>query len=313
MDILEEERLGAAAFGSTRNGIAPVYGDKHMKKAPRIGDLLHLPRIKPQIEEIVKFKSLALEKVYGAEPLSFDEIWRWLECYAAEFIPYICDAGVYLEECAAKDKDILFEGQLGALLDIDFGIVPFTSSSNTIAAYAPIGAGAPGLKLEKSIGVTVAFSACVGEGPFVSEFFGAEADALRKAAGGFAVDDYGRQRRVGAFEVVASRYGCRMQGCSSVVLTMLDVLSYMDEIPVCSAYSINGSPITTFPYGLDLAQAKPVIKMLKGWKKDISKARKKEDLPKEALDYIEFIQQGLAAPIKAVSVGPEREAYISLV
>lgn len=311
LDILEEERLGAGAYGSTRRGIAPVYGDKYTKKALKMGDLLHLDLQKEKIKNLVEYKNLTVEKVYGAQPLNFAEIWTWLEEYAAEFAPFVCDTGVYLNQAAEQNKDVLFEAQLGALRDIDFGIYPYTTSSNTIAAYAPIGSGAPNLKLESSIGITKAYSSCVGEGPFVSEYFGEQAETLRQAGGEFGAAT-GRPRRVGAFDVVASRYGCRMQGASSIAITMLDVLSYMDEIPVCVAYTIDGFETMDFPYGAMLDKAKPVIKTLKGWKKDIRECRDINDLPREAAEYVAFIEKSIGVPVAYVSVGPAREEYIAL-
>lgn len=311
LDILEEERLGKDAYGSTRRGISPVYGDKYMKKALRMGDLLQLDSIKERIRHIIEFKSATIEKVYGAPPLQFEEIWRWLQQYAAEFGPYICDTGLYLTEADNRGQKIMFEAQLGALRDIDFGIYPFTSSSNTIAAYAPVGAGAPNLQLTDSIGITKAYSSCVGEGPFVSEYFGEQAHQLREAGGEYGAAT-GRPRRVGAFDVVASRYGCRLQGVSSVALTMLDVLSYCDEIPVCVAYEIDGEVTTDFPYGAKLDRAKPILETMPGWKTDISGARSIEDLPPEAVSYIHFIQKSLDCSIRYVSVGPDRDACIIL-
>lgn len=309
LDVLEEERLGAAAYGSTRRGIAPVYGDKYMKKALRMGDLLHLAQIQDRVKSLVAYKNLILSQVYKAEAYPFEDIWAWLQKYAAEFAEYICDTGLFLDDCAQNNKDILFEAQLGALRDIDFGIYPYTSSSNTIAAFAPIGAGVPNRKLDKSIGVTKAYSSCVGEGPFVAEMFGEEAGTLREAGGEYGAAT-GRPRRVGAFDAVASHYGCRMQGADEVALTMLDVLSYRDEIPVCVAYLIDGEETTNFPYGEPLNHAKPVYRNFKGWKTDISQVRDKNALPTEARAYIAFIEERLGRPITMVSVGPERDAYI---
>ncbi len=311
LDILEEDRLAKNAYGSTRRGIAPCYSDKYLKKTLRIGDLLHLGAIKERLRDTVELKNSMIEKVYGGKPHDFDEIYSWLECYAAEFSPYICDTGILIDRMAGEGKDILFEAQLGALRDIDFGIIPFTSSSNTIASYAPIGAGVPGRQLDKSIGVTKAYSTCVGEGPFVCEMHGDEAERLRTEGNEFGAAT-GRPRRVGPFDVVASRYGCRMQGATEVVLTMLDVLSYMDTIPVCTAYTIDGNLTDDFPYGADLDKAQPVIKEMAGWKKDISPIRKKEDLPKEARVYIDYVEHALATPINIVSVGPDRDAYIEM-
>lgn len=311
LDVLEEERLGKAAYGSTRRGIAPVYGDKYMKKALRMGDLLQLSEIRGRVQDLVSFKNLTVQGVYGAPPVSFDEVWQWLNTYAEEFAPFICDTGIYLTEAAAQDRNILFEAQLGALRDIDFGIYPYTSSSNTIAAYAPVGAGAPGLVLDASIGITKAYSTCVGEGPFVSEWDGEEAETLREAGGEYGAAT-GRPRRVGAFDVVASRYGCRMQGASALALTMLDVLSYRDEIPVCVAYEVNGETTIDFPYGAVLDTAKPICETLPGWGTDISGVRTWAELPKAAQDYVKYIEKALGVPIQYVSVGPTREAYIQL-
>lgn len=311
LDVLEETRLGAGAYGSTRRGIAPVYGDKYMKKALRMGDLLYLAEQKQRVKDLIDFKNLTICGVYNADPMEFAEAWDWLMKYAEELAPYVCDTGLYLDAAAGQGKDVLFEAQLGALRDIDFGIYPYTSSSNTIAAYAPIGAGVPGRKLDKSIGVTKAYSTCVGEGPFVSEMDGEEAERLREAGGEYGAAT-GRPRRVGAFDVVASRYGCRMQGADEIALTMLDVLSYRDEIPVCVAYEVDGETTTEFPYGVRLDKAKPVYETHKGWKKDISGVRKKRDLPQEALDYVAYLEKAIGRPITSVSVGPEREAYIDM-
>lgn len=311
LDILEEERLGGGAYGSTRRGIAPVYGDKYMKKALRMGDLLELESHRKQVEDLVAFKNLTIEGIYKAPPVIFEEIWKDLEFYAKEFAPYICDVGLFLSKQAEEGRNIMFEAQLGALRDIDFGIYPFTSSSNTIAAYAPIGAGVPGCQLNNSLGITKAYSTCVGAGPFVTEWEGEEAETLRQAGGEFGAAT-GRPRRVGAFDVVASRYGCRMQGATQLAITMLDVLSYRDEIPVCIAYELDGKQTTDFPYGEALNRAKPVLTTLKGWKKDISSVRHFEDLPKEAQEYVQFIEKQLGCPIKYISVGPEREACIRM-
>lgn len=311
LDVLEEERLGAAAYGSTRRGIAPVYGDKYMKKALKMGDLLFLGKQKQRVESLVAFKNLTIQKVYGAPPIAFEEIWQGLQTFAAQFGPYICDTGLYLAEAEAQGKKILFEAQLGALRDIDFGIYPYTSSSNTIAAYAPIGAGIPGLQLTQSLGIIKAYSSCVGEGPFVSEWFGDAAHQLREAGGEYGAAT-GRPRRVGAFDVVASRYGCRIQGANALALTMLDVLSYLDEIPVCTAYEMDGKQGTEFPYGVRLDAARPVFQTLPGWKTDITSARNWSDLPKAAQEYVKFIEKSVGCPIQYISVGPAREACIAL-
>lgn len=309
LDILEEDRLGDAKFGSTRRGIAPVYGDKYMKKAIRCGDLLHLDEMKEHIKSILEWKNLTITGVYGAEPVSFEEIWNWLETYAAQLKDYICDTGLFLDQAEKQGKKILFEAQLGALRDIDFGIYPFTSSSSTIASYAPIGAGIPNHKLHDVVGVIKAYSSCVGEGPFTCEMFGKEAEDLRAAGGEYGAAT-GRPRRVGPFDLVASRYGVRMQGADNLALTKMDVLSYLEKIPVCVAYSIDGKQTTEFPIGVDLDKAKPIIEYLPGWNCDISKCRKKEDLPKAAADYIAYIEKAMECHVKYVSVGAEREEYM---
>lgn len=308
-DILEEERLGANAYGSTRSGIAPVYGDKYMKKALRMGDLLHPAYLESQLSGLCEFKSLLFTKVYGADPIDTSAMLNWLHTYGDPLKAYICDTGAYLDEAAKAGKKVLFEAQLGALRDIDMGIYPYTTSSPTIGAYAPIGAGIPNHKLDLNIGIMKAYSTCVGEGPFTCELFGEEAEELRKAGGEYGAKT-GRPRRVGPFDVVASRYGVRCQGADQLALTKLDILSALDKIPVCVSYDVNGEIVREFPYGEDLVNAKPVVEYLPGWKCDISTCRKPEDLPKEAADYIRFIEQAVDCPIKYVSVGAEREAYI---
>lgn len=309
LDCLEEDRLGDAKFGSTRRGIGPVYGDKYMKKAIRMGDLLFPDKLHKRLEGIVEWKNLTIEKAYNSTPIDLDDLDALLADLAAEFKDYICDTGLFIEKAAKEGKRVMFEAQLGSLRDIDFGIYPYTSSSNTIAAYAPIGAGVPGLKLDKVIGIMKAYSSCVGEGPFTVEASGQFAHDLREAGGEYGAAT-GRPRRVGAFDAVASRYGIRVQGADEIALTKLDVLSYLDAIPVCTAYEIGDEITTDFPVGERLDKAKPEFTVLKGWKCDVSKCRKPEDLPKEALAYIKFIEDSVGAKIKYVSVGAEREDYI---
>ena len=311
LDCLEEDRLGDAKYGSTRRGISPVYGDKYMKKALRMGDLLHRDIYTAILENLVAYKNLTIQNVYGSEPVSYEEMLQWLDTYAAEFKDYITDVSLYLNQAEQEGKKIMFEAQLGALRDIDFGIYPYTSSSSTIAAYAPVGAGVPNLKLDHVIGIMKAYSSCVGEGPFTCELFGAEAEALREAGGEYGAAT-GRPRRVGPFDAVASRYGIRIQGCTEIALTKLDVLSYLEEIPICIHYELDGKIIDEFPYPALLTKAKPVIETVKGWHCDISKCRTKEDLPKEALDYVRRLEQLAGCHIKYVSVGVERDAYIIL-
>ncbi len=310
-DCLEEDRLAGKKYGSTRRGIAPVYGDKYMKKCIRIGDLLDKKYMAERLTSVVEFESALIEGLYKSEPVNYDEMLAWLNKYADMFHDYIVDTGVYLTEAAKAGKRIMFEAQLGALRDIDFGIYPYTSSSSNIAAYAPIGAGVPGLKLDKSIGIMKAYSTCVGEGPFTVEMFGDEAEALRKAGGEYGAAT-GRPRRVGPFDAVASRYGVRIQGADEIALTKLDILSYLDKIPVCVAYDVNGTLIHDFPVGGALNIAKPVYEYVDGWKCDISGCRKPEDLPKAAFDYIKYVEKLVGAPIKYVSVGAEREAYVEM-
>ncbi len=312
LDCLEEDRLRDKKFGSTRRGISPVYADKYMKKAFRMGDLLHLDRLKERMEGIIEWKNLTVEKGYGHTAVDVEEMYQWLKKYGTFFAPFVCDTTEYLIGAIMDEKSILFEAQLGALRDIDFGIYPYTSASTTLAAYAPIGAGIPFAKLDNSIGIMKAYSSCVGEGPFTCELFGEEAEALREAGGEYGAAT-GRPRRVGGFDVVASRYGTKMQGCTYVALTKLDVLSYMEKIPVCVAYEIDGRRVDVFPAGIEeLNAAKPVYEYLPGFQCDISGCRSVDDLPKEALDYILYIEGVIECPIKYVSVGAERDAYITM-
>ena len=309
LDCLEEERLADKKFGSTRRGIAPVYSDKYMKKAFRMGELLHKELLKERVKDIIEWKNLMLEGGYHSEPVSVNDVWKYFEAYGNVLLPFITDTGRYLTQAERAGKKIMFEAQLGALRDIDYGIYPFTSSSSTIAAYAPIGAGVPNLKLNKSIGIMKAYSTCVGEGPFTAEYFGEKADALREAGGEYGAAT-GRPRRVGPFDAVASAYGIRCQGADEVVLTKLDVLSGFDELEICTAYELSGERLTEFPFPDVLDYCKPVLEKVKGWKQDISKCTKPSDLPKEALDYIHLIEKLCGAKISYVSVGAERDAYI---
>ena len=308
-DCLEEDRLGDAKYGSTRRGIAPVYGDKYLKKVITMGDLFYPETLKKRIRSIIEWKNLFIEKAYGSYRITEDEIMDWLTTYGDQLKPFVCNTGKYLDECVKAGKKIVFEAQLGALRDIDFGINPYTSSSNTIAAYAPIGAGIPKYKLDNVFGIMKAYSSCVGEGPFTVEMFGDEAEELRKAGAEYGAAT-GRPRRVGPFDVVASKYGVEMQGADELALTKLDVLSYLDKIPVCVAYDVDGELTTEFPRGERLDKAKPVIEYLDGWKCDISDCRKVSDLPKAALDYIKYVEKAVGCPITYVSVGAEREQYV---
>ena len=314
-DGLEEERLSktGAQFGSTKRGIAYSYGDKYMKKTLRMGDLVHMDAsVKKRLETIVDSKNLTMVSIYGQQPVSVEEMWAWCEKYSKLFAPYVCDVGQYLAEADEAGKKIMFEAQLGALRDIDFGIYPYTSSSNTVSAYAPIGAGIPGHKLNLSIGIMKAYSSCVGEGPFTTELAMTEEekDVLREHGHEYGAAT-GRPRRVGPIDLVASRYGVFCQGCDEVALTLLDVLDYMEKIPMVTAYKLtDGSTTTRFPMGEALDTAQPVVEYLPGWHCDITAARKWEDLPKEARDYVEYLEKAVGCKITYISVGAEREAYI---
>ena len=310
-DCLEEERLADKKFGSTKRGIAPVYADKYLKKSFRMGELLNMELLKKRIPDIVEWKNLTIVNAYGAEPVRTEDMIAYFEEYGAPLKDYIVDTGLYLNEANKAGKKIMFEAQLGALRDIDFGIYPYTSSSNTIAAYAPIGAGVPNLKLDNVIGIMKAYSSCVGEGPFTCEYFGEKAEKLRAAGGEYGAAT-GRPRRVGPFDVVASKYGIRCQGADEIALTKLDILSGHDELEICTGYELNGKVITEFPFPDVLAECKPVFEKIRGWNCDISKCRKKEELPKEALDYIHFIERACECKIRYVSVGAERDAYIEM-
>ena len=310
LDCLEEDRLAGKKFGSTRRGIAPVYADKYMKKTLRMGDLRHPEILKEKIADIVEWKNLTVSGGYGHEPISAEEMYRWIKKYAMPFADYVCDTTALLNRCEKEGKKILFEAQLGALRDIDFGIYPYTSSSSTIAAYAPIGAGVPNLKLTDSIGIIKAYSSCVGEGPFTCELFGEEGDKLREAGGEYGAAT-GRPRRVGGFDVVASKYGTMIQGCTALALTKLDVLSYLDFIPVCVAYEIDGVKTTVFPTVDRLNRAKPVIEYLEGFG-DVSSCRTWDSLPSAAKRYIQYLESAVGCPIRYVSVGSGRDEYIEL-
>lgn len=309
LDNLEEDRLGDAKFGSTRRGIAPVYADKYMKKTLRMEDLLSPKTVADKMRNIIEWKNLTVQNGYAAAPILLKDSLAWLERFGQPLLPYICDISQYLFNAVTIGKNILFEAQLGALRDIDYGIYPYTSSSNTIAAYAPIGAGIPSCQLDAVIGIMKAYSSCVGEGPFVAELFNAEGDQLREAGGEYGAAT-GRPRRVGGFDVVASRYGAKVQGVTSLALTKLDVLSYLKKIPVCTAYEIDGKIITDFPTGDTLARAKPIYTYLEGFGEDISMCRNMEELPAAARAYVRYIENAIGYPIAYISVGPKRDDII---
>lgn len=310
-DIMEEDRLSKATgkpYGSTRRGIAPVYADKYLKKAFRMGELLNPELLYKRLPDIVDWKNMTI-KAYGFNPITVADMKAYFEEYGTLLKDYIVDVGAYLNAAHTEGKKIMFEAQLGALRDIDYGIVPYTSSSSTIAAYAPIGAGVPNLKIDKSIGIMKAYSSCVGAGPFTCEYFGEKAEKLRELGGEYGAAT-GRPRRVGPFDVVASRYGIMCQGADEIALTKLDVLDGYDEIEICTHYELEGKIIDHFPFTDVLDMCKPVFEKVKGWHTDISGCRRKEDLPKEALDYIRLLEELCGCKIKYVSVGAERDACI---
>lgn len=309
LDELEEQRLADKKFGSTKQGIAPFYSDKYQKKTILAGELNYPEELLEHLAGIMEWKNLTLTKVYGAKPYTIDMLKEWIDTYCEKIKPYVCNTGAILKQAQKEGKSILFEAQLGSLRDLDYGIHPYTTSSNTTAAYAPIGSGLPSAKIEDVIGVVKAYSTCVGEGPFVCEMFGEEAEQLRNEGFEYGAKT-GRPRRVGPIDIVATRYGVEVQGATEIALTKLDVLSYMDKIPVCSKYTVNGVETDDFPFPVALNNAKPVIEYLDGWKCDVSKIRKFEDLPKQAQDYVLYIEKAIGCPITYVSVGPERESII---
>ena len=309
LDGLEEARLKDKKYGSTKQGIAPFYSDKYQKKTIMAGELLHSEHLYEHLQDLLEWKNLTLTGVYGAEPVTMDELKAWMDNYCEKIKPFICDTGVYLRKAQAEGKKILFEAQLGALRDLDYGIYPYTTSSNAIAAYAPVGSGLPTAKIDEVIGVVKAYSTCVGEGPFVCEMFGAEADALREAGFEYGAKT-GRPRRVGPIDLVATRYGVQVQAATNIALTKLDVLSYLDKIPVCAHYELNGEVIDEFPFPTLQSSAKPVIEYMEGWKCDISGVRKWEDLPEAARNYVQYVEEKIGCPIGYVSVGPERDSII---
>ena len=309
MDALEEQRLADKKYGSTKQGIAPFYSDKYQKKTVLAGELFYPEELEAHLKDILEWKDLTLTKIYGAKAYTMEDLKRWLTDYCEKIKPYICDTGEFLKEAQKQGKNILFEAQLGALRDLDYGIYPYTTSSNALAAYAPVGSGLPSLKLTDVIGVVKAYSTCVGEGPFVCEMFGEEAETLREKGFEYGAKT-GRARRVGPIDLVATRYGVEVQGATKIALTKLDVLSYMDRIPVCTHYIVDGKQTDSFPFPVELGKAKPVIEYAEGWKCDVSGVRRWEDLPKAARDYVEMIEKAIGCPITYVSVGPERDSII---
>ena len=309
LDGLEEARLADKKFGSTKQGIAPFYADKFAKKTVLAGELLYPAYLKAHLADLLEWKNLTLTRVYGAAPVTMADLEQWLDEYCEKIKPFICDTGVFLRDAQAQGKKVLFEAQLGALRDLDYGIHPYTTSSNPIAAYAPVGSGMPNVKIDEIVGVVKAYSSCVGEGPFTCEMFGEEAQQLRDAGFEYGAKT-GRPRRVGPIDLVATRYGVRCQGATCIALTKMDVMGYMDKIPVCAHYELDGKVTDEFPFPCVLPDAKPVMEYLPGWKCDISAARTWEELPQEARDYVEYIEKNVGCHIGYVSVGPERDSII---
>ena len=314
-DELEEDRLAktGSAFGSTKRGIAYVYSDKYRKKTLRLGDLLHLDdeTIQARLKTILESKNLELAGCYHQEPMSYPALLAWCREQAAKFTPYICDTGSYIDHALSEGKNVILEAQLGALRDIDYGIFPYTSSSSTISAYGPIGAGIPGRHADHVVGVLKAYSTCVGAGPFVAEHAVSETwqQDLRVAGGEFGAAT-GRPRRVGPFDAVASRYGLKCQGSDMIALTKLDVLSSMKEIPIITGYKNASGSLVEFDPTDNLDHCTPVVYTLPGWQEDISKCRTYKALPVNARNYIQTIEEMLHAEINFVSVGAKREEYL---
>ena len=309
LDALEEQRLADKKYGSTKQGIAPFYSDKYAKKTVMAGELFYPDQLKNHLADLLEWKNLTLVNVYGAKPYTMEMLDMWIKDYCEKIKPFIGDTAAFIRDAQKRDKKIMFEAQLGSLRDLNCGIYPYTTSSNTTAAFAPVGAGTPGVKIDDIIGVVKAYSTCVGEGPFISELHGDEASDLREAGEEYGAKT-GRPRRVGAFDTVATRYGVQVQAATEIALTKLDVLSYMDKIPVCTHYYINEQITDEFPFPAALAEAEPVIEYMDGWKCDISHIRSWEDLPRNARSYIQFIEEKINCPVTYISVGPERDSII---
>lgn len=311
-DQYEEERLGGKSFGSTKSGIAPFYSDKYAKIGFQVSEIFDDELIEEKAARVCEQKNVLLEHLYHKPLLKPEDIVKELKEYREMVAPYVCDVSSYLYEAIKEGKNILLEGQLGTLKDPDHGIYPMVTSSSTLAAYGAIGAGIPPYEIKQVITVCKAYSSAVGAGEFVSEILGEEADELRKRGGdgGEFGATTGRPRRMGWFDAVASKYGCRLQGTTDVAFTVLDVLGYLDEIPVCIGYEIDGKVTTDFPTTAILKKAKPVYEILPGWKSDIRGIKKYEDLPENCRNYIEFVERHIGYPITMVSNGPGRDDII---
>ncbi|MCQ2509351.1 MAG: adenylosuccinate synthase [Lachnospiraceae bacterium] len=311
-DQYEEERLGGRSFGSTKSGIAPFYSDKYAKIGFQVNELFDEAALKEKLVRICETKNILLEHLYHKPLLNPDELFETLMQWKEMIAPYVCDVSSFLWNALKEGKDILLEGQLGTLKDPDHGIYPMVTSSSTLAGYGAVGAGVPPYEIKQVVTVSKAYSSAVGAGAFVSEIFGEEADELRRRGGdgGEYGATTGRPRRMGWYDCVASKYGCRLQGTTDVAFTVLDVLGYLDEIPVCVGYEIDGVVTTEFPTTGLLEKAKPVLKVLPGWKEDIRGIKKYEDLPENCRKYVEFIEEQIGFPITMVSNGPGRDDII---
>ncbi len=311
-DQYEEERLAGKSFGSTKSGIAPFYSDKYAKIGFQVSELFDEVALREKIERVIVQKNILLEHLYHKPLIDADETFNTLMEYKKMVEPYVCDVSAFLWNAIKEGKNILLEGQLGSLKDPDHGIYPMVTSSSTLAAYGAIGAGIPPYEIKKIVTVVKAYSSAVGAGAFVSEIFGDEADELRRRGGdgGEFGATTGRPRRMGWFDCVATKYGCRIQGTTDVAFTVLDVLGYLDEIPVCVGYEIDGEVTTDFPTTTKLEKAKPVLKTLPGWKEDIRGIKEYDKLPENCRKYIEFIEEQIGFPITMVSNGPKREDII---
>jgi len=311
-DQYEEERLGGKSFGSTKSGIAPFYSDKYAKIGFQVSELFDEDTLKEKVKNVLAVKNILLENLYHKPAIDEAELIETLHNYRDMVKPYVADVSKFLYEADKAGKTILLEGQLGTLKDPDHGIYPMVTSSSTLAAYGAIGAGLPPYSIKQVITVCKAYSSAVGAGAFVSEIFGDEADELRRRGGdgGEYGATTGRPRRMGWFDCVASKYGCRLQGTTDVAFTVLDVLGYLDEIPVCTGYEIDGVVTEDFPVTVELEKAKPVLTVLPGWKCDIRGIKKYEDLPENCRNYIEFIEKKIGFPITMVSNGPSRDDII---
>ncbi|MCR5055096.1 MAG: adenylosuccinate synthase [Lachnospiraceae bacterium] len=311
-DAYEEERLGKASFGSTKSGIAPFYSDKYAKIGFQVSELFEEESLKEHVKRVVEQKNILLEHMYHKPLLTEEEVLNTLHEYKEMIEPYVCDTSKYIWDALKEGKNVLLEGQLGTLKDPDHGIYPMVTSSSTLASYGAIGAGLPPYEIKRIVTVVKAYSSAVGAGEFVSELHGDEAEELRRRGGdgGEYGATTGRPRRVGWFDAVASKYGCRMQGTTDVAFTVLDVLGYLDEIPVCVGYEIDGKVTKDFPVTSQLKKAKPVYEVLPGWKTDIRGIKKYEDLPENCRKYIEFAEKEIGFPITMVSNGPARHDII---